>query len=84
MKNRNVATSITITSTKVAVIISTLCLNCDSTIRMAISKSESAADISGRRNSTSQKKLSTPQARMKAARAAGSASVQSNTAKAAR
>ena len=72
------------TSTKVAVIISTLCLNCDSTIRMAINVRESAAAVSGRRSSTSQKKLSTPQARMKAARAAGSSSNQSNRANAAR
>ena len=51
---------------------STLCLNCDSTIRMTISASDSAADVSGRRSSASQKKLSMPQVRTKAACAAGS------------
>ncbi len=84
MKNRKVAESMTIRSTNVAVIMSTLCLNCDNTTRMTISMSESAADVSGRRSRTSQKKLSRPQVRTKAARAAGSASDQSNMPKATR
>ena len=84
IKNRKVAKSMTITSTKVAVIISALCLNCDSKMRMTISMSEGAAAVSGRRISTSQKQLSAPQKRMKAARAAGSSSDQSNTTRAAR
>ena len=38
------------------------------------------ADVTGRRSSTSQKKLSTPQVRTKAARAAGSVSDQTRQA----
>ncbi len=84
MKKRNVAKSMSITSTKVAVIISVLCLNCDNTMRMTITTSESAAEVSGRRTNTSQKRLSTPQVRRKAARAAGSSSDQSKMPKAMR
>ena len=84
MKNRKVAESMTIRSTNVAVIMSTLCLNCDNTTRMTMSMSESAADVSGRRSRISQKRLSRPQVRMKAARAASSASDQSNMPKATR
>ena len=55
IRNEKVARSTTIRSTKVAVIISTPCLNCDSTIRMTISASESAAAVAGRRSTASQK-----------------------------
>src|SRR5262245_5183649 len=84
MKNPNVATSMIITSTNVAVIMRVLCLNCDNAIRMTITTSDSAAEVSGRRSKTSQKKLSTHQVRTNAARAAGSSSDQTNMPKATR
>ena len=84
MKNRNVAKSMSIRSTTLAVIISVLCLNCDNTIRITMNASESTAEVSGRRSKASQKKLSTPQARRKAARAVGSSSDQSKMPKAAK
>ena len=61
MRKENVARSMIITSTNVAVIIRTACLNCDNAIRMTISASDSAAAVIGRRSRTSQKKLSRPQ-----------------------
>ena len=62
-RKENVARSMTITSTNVAVIIRTSCLNCDSMIRTTISANDSAADVIGRRSRASQKKLSAPQVR---------------------
>ncbi len=82
--NEIVARSTSITSTNVAVIMRTLCLNRDSSVRMTISASDSAAAVSGRRNSTSQRQLSKPQARTKAACAAGSTSDEISRPKAAR
>ena len=78
IRKENVARSMIMTSTNVAVIMRTSCLNCDSAIRMMISDSDSAAAVIGRRSRTSQKKLSRPQVRTKAARAARSASDQIN------
>src|SRR5262249_8389161 len=84
MKNKNVAASMSITSTKVAVIMRVPCLNCDNAIRMTISASDSAAEVAGRRSRTSQKKVSAAQVRTNAACADGSSSDQSNMPKAAR
>ncbi len=83
-RNETVATSMSITSTNVAVIITTPCLNCDSTIKMTTGASDSAAEVTGRRSRRSQKKLNAPQVRTNAARATGSASDQINMPKAAR
>src|SRR5713226_6472940 len=83
-RNENVATSTIMTSTNVAVIIMTLCLNCDTRIKMTIIASDSAADVTGRRSSDSQKQLSRIQVSAKAACAARSASDHSQMANAAR
>ena len=83
-RNEKLATSMIKRSTKVAVIKRTSCLNCDSRIRTTMTASESAPDVSGRRSKVSQMKLSSPQVRAKAARAAGSDSNQIHIAKAAK
>ena len=83
-RNEKVSTSMIITSTNVTVIIRMLCLNCDSRMRMTIIASDSAAEVTGRRSSTSQKKLSKPQVRTKAAAGTSPVSDQSSTPSAAR
>ena len=70
----NVARSMIIRSTNVAVIMSTSCLNCDTTVRMTTMPSDNAPAVSGRRSKASQKKLSRPQVRTNAACALGSTS----------
>jgi hypothetical protein len=72
MRKETLPKSMTIRSTKVAVIISTPCLNCDSMIRTTSIASDNAADVSGRRNSRSQQQLRSPQVRTNAACAEGS------------
>ena len=76
MRKENVARSMIIRSTNVAVIIRTACLNCDNAIRITISASDSAAAVIGRRSRNSQKKLSRPQVSANAIRAARSSSDQ--------
>ena len=53
-RTRSVARSMSITSTNVAVIMSTPCLNRDSSTRMTIRASDRAAAVSGRRSRASQ------------------------------
>ena len=72
--NENVAVSMIIRSMKLAVIMSTSCLNCDTTVRSTTMTSESAADVIGRRSNASQKQLSRPQVRTNAACAVDSVS----------
>src|SRR5438067_12867695 len=72
------------TSRKFAVIQRTLNLNRETTIRPMISTSDKVAESAGRRSSASQKKLSSAQARMKAAAATGSISLQTRIASATR
>src|ERR1700730_4731210 len=76
-RNKIVAKSMSMTSTKVAVIIRTSYLNRESTMRTTMSKSESAPDVDGRRSKASHKKLRKPQVNTNAARASPSASDQS-------
>ena len=63
-RNAIVSGSMTMTSTKFAVIHRTLYLNCDSATKPANIASDNAAEMSGRRNNASQKKFTIPQARM--------------------
>src|SRR5438874_4728622 len=57
IRNETVSVSITIKSTKLTVISSTSCLNCDSRIKRISQASEIAAATAGRRSSTIQQKL---------------------------
>ena len=83
-RNEKVSTSMIITSTKVTVIIRMRCLKCDSSIKTTIIASDSAAAVSGRRSSTSQRQLSRPQESRKATAAATSRSDQISRPSAAR
>jgi hypothetical protein len=73
-RNEKVSRSMIITSTKVMVIISIVCLKCDSRMRVTISANDSAAAVIGRRSSASNRKLSKPQVRTKATADASSRS----------
>ena len=77
MVNRKatVSRSITIRSTKFAVICTTSCLSRDSRISTTTSVSDSALESAGRRNNAIQKKFRTPQVRTKPSREPASVSV---------
>src|SRR5579871_4721421 len=79
-----VSRSITMTSTKFAVICAISCLRRDSRTSTTISVSDNAADKAGRRNSASQKKFRIPQDSRKPRQAATSTSVASMSPSAAR
>jgi len=74
-RNAAVSRSITIRSTKFAVICTMSCLSRDSSTSTTTSVSDSAPDSAGRRNSAIQKKFRIPQDSKKPARAGNSVSV---------
>ncbi len=74
-RNAAVSRSITIRSTKFAVICTTECFSCDSSTSTTTSVSDSAPDRAGRRNSVMKKKFRMPQDSRKPVREPKSVSV---------
>ena len=83
-RNETVSASISMTSTKLALMIRMSCLNCDSRTRTTIMMSDSDAATAGRRNTRSQTKLRRPQLSAKASAGTRSSSVRNRMASAMR